>query len=157
MRIALGGGVPSIAAGAAALLTLATVNAYLTGASALAAHLSTAGKQSAERDPGQATAKRPKVFFAFVAAAGFTELIAESVGLLNPARMVTQPTALFLVVYIGSTASAARVIDGRLRVAAVLACLASAFILAFCGLLALFALLVGALALAVPALRALRA
>jgi amino acid efflux transporter len=152
MRIALGGVGPSIAAGAAALLTLATVNAYLTGASALAGHLRTAGGRSRRLEPGRAAPAlaapdRPMAYFAFVAAAGLAELVAEAVGVLNPARMVTLPTTLFLVVYIGSTASAARVFDGWLRVIAVLACLAAVLILAFSGLLALFALLVGALAL----------
>ena len=146
MHVALGGAGPTIVAGAAALLTLTTVNAYLTGAAALAAHLR--GQAKAEQTSATPNSARAGRFFAYVAAAGFAELIAESVGLLDPARMVTLPTSLFLVVYIGSTASAARLFSGRLRLAAVLACVASAVILGFCGLPALFALLVAGLALA---------
>jgi amino acid efflux transporter len=159
MRVALGSAGPSIVAGAAALLTLATVNAYLTGAAALAAHLRSQAQTDVQderadtsSDPAIATtqdpATRPGRFFAYVAAAGFAELIAESVGLLDPARMVTLPTSLFLMVYIGSTASAARLLSGWLRLAAILASIASAVILCFCGLLALFALCVAAIAFA---------
>jgi amino acid efflux transporter len=160
MRIALGAPGPYLVAGAAALLTLATVNAYLTGAAALTAHLraeprpepSTPPAPATPTDPAPAAPDSParsRGFFALVAAAGLIELAADNAGLLDPARMVTLPTALFLIVYIGSTASAVRLLPGPLlRLAAIAACAASALILAFCGFLALFALLVAATAYA---------
>jgi len=148
LRVALGTTGPYLAAGAAALLTLATVNAYLTGAAALAAHLRADAKEHVDGTAARAVEGsghgHDRAFFGFVAAAGLIELAAESAGLLDPARMVTLPTALFLVVYIGSAASAARILGGPLRPAAAVACVASAVILAFCGLLAIFALLVAA-------------
>ena len=145
LRIAIGGAGPAIAAAAAALLTLATVNAYLTGAAALAAHL--AAERSAGAPPAGRT-RAPRRFFLLIAAAGLVELGAEAFGLLDTTRMVTIPTSLFLVVYVGCTASAARVLPGRaVRIAATLACAASAAILGFGGLAALLALAVCAAAL----------
>ena len=145
LQTAVGAPGPYLAAGAAALLTLATVNSYLTGAAALAAHLRTGGAVA----PQPAGRTRSRGFFLCVAAAGIVELLAESAGLLDPARMVTLPTALFLVVYLACMASAARILTGRLRYAALVGGAASAVILGFCGLMALFALLVTGLALAV--------
>lgn len=149
LRVALGSTGPYLAAGAAALLTLATVNAYLTGAAALAAHL----RHEAE-DGGAPGKERSRGFFVFVGVAGFGGLGAEALGVLDPARMVTLPTALFLVVYIGSTASAARILRGRMRWAAIGACAASAVILGFCGLLAGFAVLVASVAFTAESRRA---
>jgi hypothetical protein len=48
-------------------------------------------------------------------------------------RLDALPTTLFLAVYLGCTAAAARILPGRPRIAAVLACLAVAVVLAFCG------------------------
>ncbi|HEY3871156.1 MAG TPA: APC family permease [Actinocrinis sp.] len=168
LRVAVGAAGPAIAAGAAALLTLATVNAYLTGAAALAAHLRSESRNGPEpeRKPESESeselasanerepARSARAFFLCVAAAGIVELTAEAFGALDAARMVTLPTSLFLVVYVGSTASATRVLRGRLRVVAALACAASAVVLAFSGAAIIVAVLVAGAGLLAPRRRA---
>jgi len=136
--VAVGAAGPWIAAGAAVLLTFATINAYLTGGTTLAAHLR--GK----------TEDRVPLFFAATAAAGVVELSLEAFGVLDTARMVTLPTSLFLMVYVGSMASAARLLRGVLRGVAASACAASVIVLAFSGPAALLAVAVIALALITP-------
>jgi amino acid efflux transporter len=138
LRVAVGTAGPWIAAGAAVLLTFATINAYLTGGTALAAHLR------------GSTDGRVPLFFAATAAAGVVELSAEAFGVLDTARMVTLPTALFLVVYVVSMASAARLFRGVLRGVAALACAASVVVLAFSGPAAVLAAAVIAAALTTP-------
>ena len=169
LRVTAGGTGSAVAAAAAVLLTLATVNAYQTGAAALAAHL-----RSARALPSDATATEPSlpapaggtfrgpakaapgaagrtpVFFMCVAASGIIELTAEAFGALDTNRMVTLPTSLFLVVYAGSTASAARLLRGPLRIAAALACAASVAVLAFSGVAVALAVLVAAAGLLAP-------
>jgi amino acid efflux transporter len=138
LRVSVGTAGPWIAAGAAVLLAFGTINTYLTGGTALAAHLH-----------GDTEGRFP-LFFAAAAAAGVVELSAEAFGVLDTARMVTLPTSLFLMVYVGSMASAARLLRGVLRGVAVLACAASVAVLAFSGLGAVFAVAVGAVALITP-------
>ena len=75
--------------------------------------------------------------------AGCVELTAEAFGLVDATRMITLTTSLFLVVYVASMASATRVLTGWLRVAAGLACAASAVVLGFAGVSAVLAGLVG--------------
>lgn len=138
LRVAVGAAGPWIAVAAAVLLTIATINAYLTGGVALVAYLR-----------GRAEGRAP-LFFAVTAAAGVVVLSAEAVGGLDIARMVTLPTSLFLMVYIVSMASAARVLRGALRGVAAVACAASVAVLAFSGWAALFAVVVAAIALTTP-------
>jgi amino acid efflux transporter len=139
LRVAVGESGPWIAAGAAVLLTFAAINAYLTGGVALAAHLR-----------GTTEGRNP-YFFAAIAAAGVVELGAEALGLLDTARLVTLPTSLFLVVYVGSMASATRLLRGALRGVAAMACAASVVVLVFSGPAALLAVAVIAVALMTPA------
>ena len=139
LRVAVGTAGPWIAGGAAVLLTFAAINAYLTGGAALAAHLR-----------GKTEGRLPLFMAAATAAAGAVELGAEAVGGLGTARMVTLPTALFLMVYVASMASAARLLRGALRGAAALACAASAVVLVFSGSAALLAVAVAAVALMTP-------
>jgi amino acid efflux transporter len=151
---AVGAAGPGIAAGVAVLLTLAAINAYMTGAAALVVHLrhaadATSTHEAADAAAGQ-TGGRTRGFFLAIAAAGIVELTGEAFGLLDTTRMVTLPTALFLVVYVGSMAAAARVLHGRLRVAAALACAASVGVLAFSGVAVVVALLVAAAGLFAP-------
>ncbi|HEV2639837.1 MAG TPA: APC family permease [Actinocrinis sp.] len=161
LRIAVGRSGPAIAAGAAVLLTLATVNAYFTGAAALAAHLraSRAVRASSVAEELKSGAQsrtltdarsRARVFFVYIAAAGIVELTAEAFGALDTDRMVTLPTSLFLVVYTGSTAAATRLLHGPLRIAAALACVASVAVFAFSGVAVTVALLVAAAGLLWP-------
>jgi amino acid efflux transporter len=138
LRVAVGTAGPWVAAGAAVLLTFASINAYLTGGTALVAHLR-----------GNTEARVP-LFFAAIAAAGALELSAEAFGLLDTARMVTLPTSLFLVVYVGSMASATRLLRGALRGVAALACAASVTVLAFSGPAAVLAVAVVIVGLVTP-------
>ena len=159
LRVAVGSVGPAIAAGAAVVLTLAAVNSYLTGAAALVAHLRAEQDQSSA---ARATADEPRSgehasdepgsdehrsgargFFVWIAVAGCVELTAEAFGLVDATRMITLTTSLFLVVYVASMASATRVLTGWLRVAASLACAASAVVLGFAGVSAVLAGLVG--------------
>lgn len=159
LRVAVGSVGPAIAAGAAVVLTLAAVNSYLTGAAALVAHLRAEQDQSSA---ARATAGEPgsgepgsvvhgsdvngsgaRGFFVWIAVAGCVELTAEAFGLVDATRMITLTTSLFLVVYVTSMASATRVLTGWLRVAAGLACAASALVLGFAGVSAVLAGLVG--------------
>jgi len=159
LRVAVGSVGPAIAAGAAVVLTLAAVNSYLTGAAALVAHLRAEQDQSSA---ARATADEPRSgehasdepgsdehrsgargFFVWIAVAGCVELTAEAFGLVDATRMITLTTSLFLVVYVASMASATRVLTGWLRVAAGLACAASAVVLGFAGVSAVLAGLVG--------------
>ncbi len=64
--------------------------------------------------------------------------------------MVTLPTSLFLVVYVASMTSAARLLRGALRGVAVLACAASVAVLAFSGPAVVLAVAVFAVALITP-------
>jgi amino acid efflux transporter len=68
-----------------------------------------------------------------VAVSGLTVIALYGAGLVSPAALVTIPTTLFLVVYLGCMASAVRVLRGAARLAAVPAALIVALVLAFCG------------------------
>jgi amino acid efflux transporter len=128
------------------LLTLAAVNAYMTGAAELVAHLRAEGHDGL---PARAQAaeeeRRPETrgFFAWIAVAGLVELTAEAFGLLDATRMITLTTSLFLVVYVASMASATKVLTGWRRAAAGAACAASLVVLGFAGVSAVLAGLVG--------------
>ncbi|MEY9932261.1 amino acid efflux transporter [Catenulispora sp. GP43] len=146
LRVAVGSGGPAIAAGAAVLLTLAAVNAYMTGAAALVTHLRAERQPQPQQSPETARAAQgtsTRGFFAWIALAGCVELTAEAFGLVDATRMITLTTALFLVVYVASMASATRVLTGRTRLAAAIACAASMAVLGFAGISALLACLAG--------------
>lgn len=150
LRVAIGSVGPAVAAGAAVLLTLAAVNAYMTGAAALLAHLRSEqqpprsqSQSQSQQTPDNAPAAGTRGFFAWIALAGGVELTAEAFGLVDATRMITLTTSLFLVVYVASMASATRVLTGRLRVVAAIACAASVAVLGFAGMSALLACLVG--------------
>lgn len=56
-----------------------------------------------------------------------------ALGLLDAAQLVSLPAALFLAVYLGCMASAARTLTGTARRAAVPAMIAVVAVMAFCG------------------------
>lgn len=145
LRVAVGSAGPGIAAGAAVVLTLATVNAYLTGAVELAVRLLAEGRAAREAgsvsEAGDGSGARG--FFVWIAVAGCVELTAEAFGALDATRMITVTTSLFLVVYVCCTASAARVMTGWPRAAAWAGCAASVVVLGFGGVSAVLACLVG--------------
>jgi amino acid efflux transporter len=112
------------AAVAAVVLTLGTVNAYLSGAAALARQLAGgAGRGRAGTWP----------FLAASALAGLVVIGLYAAGLVGTTQLIGLPTTLFLVVYLGCTVSAARTLRGWTRGAAVVSALAVLLVLAFCG------------------------
>jgi amino acid efflux transporter len=139
LRVAVGSAGPAIAAVAAVALTLAATNAYLTGAAALAADLRT---RRATTGPAGRPGPRGRRLQLGIAATGVLLLGGAATGLVSTAQLVALPTTLFLTVYLGCTASAARLFAGRLRVVAVLACGTVGIVLVFAGWTLVAALLV---------------
>ena len=125
---AVGSAGPGVAAVAAVILTIGTVNAYVTGAATMARQLladdTADGGRPARAAPG---------FLAAIAAAGVLLITLYGLRLASVAALVTVPTALFLAVYLASMVSAARVLHGPARRAAVPAALAVSVMLAYCG------------------------
>ena len=64
---------------------------------------------------------------------GAAGLALYGLGLVNVGAMVELPTALFLAVYLGAMAAAVRLLQGKVRIAAIPAGLAVAAMLSFCG------------------------
>jgi hypothetical protein len=94
--------------------------------------------------------------FGWIAVAGLVELGGEALGVLDATRMITLTTSLFLVVYVAATSSAARVLVGWPRFAAVGACGASVVVLGFAGVSAVPAVVVAAGAMVVQGRRSHR-
>ncbi|MFE9386697.1 amino acid permease [Streptomyces sp. NPDC007025] len=123
LRVAIGVRGPQLAAACAIALTLAATNAYLTGAASMAAAL--------VRDPGRGPStlsgksravrqERHGSVRIVVAIAAVSALLLGLVGAgaVTTAQLVGLPTTLFLAVYLGCMASAARLLTGALRLAA---------------------------------------
>ncbi|MFE7675529.1 APC family permease [Streptomyces albidoflavus] len=136
LRVAIGGYGPLLAAVGAVALTLAATNAYLTGATSMAAAL--AG--------GAGTRRGTAGIVAAVAATSALLLGAAGAGLVTTAQLVAVPTALFLLVYLGCMAAAVRLLAGPVRLAAGLACAVVALLLVGSGWAALVAAAVAVLA-----------
>ena len=134
------------AAVAAVVLTLGAVNAYVTGATEMAAELTEPRDARAAAGPvswpaGRAARPAPR-FLAAIAVSGVALISLYGLGLVSPAALVAIPTTLFLVVYLGCMTSAARVLRGPARLAAALAAAIVAVVLGFCGWALLAALAV---------------
>jgi amino acid efflux transporter len=138
LRVAIGPTGALVAAVVAVALVLTAVNAYLTGAAALAEQL--------------LPSSRPKTLQLAVAVSGMTILAAVGAGWVSLAHLVAVPTAFFVTVYLFCTASATRILRGPVRVAAGAACAATVVILGFSGP----ALVIVAAVVAVAALTASR-
>ena len=151
LKVAVGSAGPTIAAVAAVVLTLATTNAYLTGAAALAAELRSRRRAAA---PAASESGRPSYLLQVsIAAAGVLLLTGYATGAVGTARLVALPTTLFVTVYLGCTAAAVRILTGRTRIIAGIACLVVAGVLAFAGWTLAVALLVIALGAWGPSVR----
>jgi amino acid efflux transporter len=137
LRDAAGPAGTAAAAVAAVVLTLGAVNAYVTGATEMAVELTRPGRARTAAEP--ATRPAPRLIAA-IAASGLALISLYGLGLVSPAALVTIPTTLFLVVYLGCMVSAARVLRGPARLAAAPAAVIVAVVLAFCGLALLAAL-----------------
>jgi amino acid efflux transporter len=144
LAIAIGPAGRAVAAGAAVLLTLGAVNAYLSGAAVMARSLTArAGRDGAgQNGAGQSGGGRPSpVLLIAIAATGLLVIAAASAHLVSTTQLVTVPTALFLTVYLGCTAAASRVLRGPARVAAAGALAAVSTIMVFSGWAAVLAML----------------
>jgi amino acid efflux transporter len=122
------------AAVAAVVLTLGAVNAYLSGAAAMARRLAgqrTGAGPATGTGPETGAGNRPVL--AACAVAGLAVIALYAARLVGTAQLIGLPTTLFLVVYLGCTVSAARTLSGWTRAAAVTAALAVLVILAFSG------------------------
>jgi amino acid efflux transporter len=142
LRRAIGGSGDQVAAAAAVLLTIATVNAYLTGGATLARTLTAR--------PGP---DFPRWFLAAVIASGAAGSVLLGTGAVSVTAFLGVPSACFLVVYLGCMVSAYRVLSGAARAAAVAAAVAIGVVLAYAGWAALLPALVVA-GSAVPSRRA---
>jgi len=130
LRRSVGAAGPAVAAVTAIVLTLGTVNAYVTGAGTMARELIRG------RDGRAARGHRggpQRGFLAAVAAAGLVLLILYGAGLVTTTGMVGVPTTLFLFVYLGAMAAAIVSLRGAARAAAIPAVLAVVVMLAYCG------------------------
>jgi amino acid efflux transporter len=127
---AVGAAGPVAAAVAAVVLTLGAVNAYLSGAAAMARELAGGGR-GAGRRAGREAGQGPVL--AACALAGLVVIGLYAAHLVGTAQLIGLPTTLFLVVYLGCTVSAARILRGRVRAAAVTAALAVLVVMVFCG------------------------
>jgi amino acid efflux transporter len=161
LRDAAGPAGTAAAAVAAVVLTLGSVNAYVTGAAEMAVELTrTAGTRTAAAPAAAAGRPAPRLLAA-IAGSGLALISLYGLGLASPAALVAIPTTLFLVVYLGCMTSAVRVLRGPARLAAAPAAVIVAVVLAYCGwaLLAPLAVIVAAAAarpLAAAAARAAR-
>jgi amino acid efflux transporter len=106
LRQAVGAPGQLIAAAAAIVLTLGAVNAYVSGATTMAASLS--GRGSGVRRP----------FGVLIAVAGLVLIGLYALRLVTAAELVALPTALFLSVYLACMIAAVRTLSGRARAAA---------------------------------------
>jgi amino acid efflux transporter len=125
LQRAIGPAGTAAAAVAAVVLTLGSVNAYISGGAVTAGHL-TLPQRSGEAQPAP-------WFLPAVAASGLLLITLYGLGVVSPAALVAIPTTLFLAVYLGCMVSAARVLPGPARWAAVPASAAVAVMLACCG------------------------
>ena len=150
LQLAIGPAGRAVAAVAALVLTVGSVNAYLSGATEMLQELTAARSQTRPNEAGQPPRLSAKVFLAFIALAGLVLIALSALGLADTAVLVSVPTTMFLCVYLSCTASAARILTGKARAAAAVAVLAVLTILAFSG----WALLAAAVVAVVTALTA---
>jgi len=120
---AIGAAGPDIAAVAAIVLTLGATNAYINGAASMAGQLA----------PGRRGHGPVFRLLAAITATGLLLIILYGLQIVSTAALVAVPTALFLTVYLGAMAAAARVLHGPVRLAALPAALAVTAMLGFCG------------------------
>jgi amino acid efflux transporter len=128
LQRAIGPAGSAIAAVAAVVLTLGSVNAYINGGAAMAGHL----MHPQEREKAGQPRPAP-LFLIAVAGSGLLLITLYGLGRVSPAALVAIPTTLFLAVYLGSMLAAVRVLRGPARWAAVPASAAVAVMLACCG------------------------
>ena len=123
---AVGTAGPDVAAVAAIVLTIGAVNAYISGAAAVAGQL-------ARAVPGRRRATPKLRLLAAIVAAGLLLITAYGLRIVSAGTLVAVPTVLFLTVYLGAMAAAVRVLRGPARLAALPGALAVTVMLGFSG------------------------
>ena len=123
---AIGAAGPAAAAVAAIVLTIGAVNAYISGAGAIAGQLAPAV-------PGSRRPAPMLWLLTAIAAAGLLLITVYGLRIVAAAELVAVPTALFLTVYLGAMAAAVRLLCGPARLAALPGALAVGVMLGFCG------------------------
>ncbi|HXB46779.1 MAG TPA: amino acid permease [Streptosporangiaceae bacterium] len=126
LRHAVGPAGTDAAAAAAAVLTLGATNAYISGAAGIAGQLAHAASAS----PRSAAKVR---LLAAITGAGIVLITLYGLRIVSIDALVAIPTTLFLTVYLSAMVTAARVLPGRVRLAARLATVAVTVMLGFCG------------------------
>src|SRR5262249_58544957 len=101
-------------------------NAYINGAAAMAGQLARAASDSRGRGPVIR-------LLAAITATGLLLIILYGLRIVGTAALVAVPTALFLAVYLGAMAAAARVLRGPVRLAALPAAVAVTAMVGVCG------------------------
>src|SRR5262249_11210152 len=99
---------------------------HVRGAGAIAGQLAAGG-------PGGGRSAPKLRLLAAIAAAGLLLITGYGLRIVGTAALVAVPTALFLAVYLGAMAAAARVLCGPARLAALPGALAVTVMLGFCG------------------------
>ncbi len=101
----------------AVALTMATMNVYLASAARLAGALARSGGLPAwlSGDPDASIPRRPLLVIGSV---GLVLLLALTLGLTSTTVLVRATAACFVAVYVAATASAVRILRGRLRLIA---------------------------------------
>jgi amino acid efflux transporter len=151
LQLAVGPAGRAVAAGAALVLTVGSVNAYLSGATEMLHELTAVPDRVGPNGPGSAPRLSVRAFLACIALAGLVLIALSALRLADTALLVSVPTTMFLCVYLSCTASAVRLLPGPARVAAAVAVLAVLAVLAFCGWALLAAVAVAAVAVATRA------
>lgn len=123
MELSLGSSGRLLASLAAVGLTVAAVNAYVSGATEMLAELRSNPPQRASRGLPLS-----------IGAVGIVTLVLFGTGWLSTQRLVVVPTTLFLSVYLLCMVAACRLLDGLRRLAAAVALIVVSGVLAFCGL-----------------------
>ncbi|HEY0812384.1 MAG TPA: amino acid permease [Pseudonocardia sp.] len=144
LRIAIGPIGSPAAAIAAIALTLAATNAYLSGATEMVAALLPATGPTGTR----ARLTGPRSLPISVAGVGIVLLALSAAGVLTTTQLVALPTTMFLAVYVAATAAGVRLLTGRSRVAAAIACAAVGVVLSFSGATLLLPVLIACVAAA---------
>jgi amino acid efflux transporter len=147
MQRGLGGAGSALTAGAALLLTVGTTNAYVAGATRLAAALAADGSMP------RAMA-RPHAPLAVIAAASVAILGILAAGLVEVDPIVRAISTCFVAVYVTATAAGVRLLDGRRRAAAAASLALVVVVLGFSGPFVAAPAAVGLAALAFVSARA---
>jgi amino acid efflux transporter len=149
LQLAVGPAGRAVAAAAALVLTVGSVNAYLSGATEMLHELTAVSGRMGPNGSSSAPRLSTRAFLAGIALAGLVLIALSALRLADTAVLVGVPTTMFLCVYLSCTASAVRLLRGPARAGAAVAVLAVLVILAFCGWALLAAAVVAVVAIAI--------